>query len=154
MDENDPVKAALTKAMALCAGREYSSGDIRNKLNSWGIGDDDSDRIINKLVNENFINDTRYASAYVTDKFRQNKWGKIKIASQMRARGIPDEIIKSALDKIDDEEYRNVLNDLIKVYRKSVKAKNQYDLKGKLIRFGLSRGFESSLLYDVLDDTE
>jgi regulatory protein len=152
MFENDLAKTALTKAMALCAGREYSTGDIRKKLNSWGIGSVDSELIIKTLVKENFINETRYASAYVADKFRYNKWGKIKLTSQLRARGIPEDIIKSSLDGIDDEQYRNTLQEIMKTYRKTVRAKNQYDLKGKLMRFGLSRGFESNLLYDLLED--
>ncbi len=152
MAENDSVKTALSKAMALCAAREYSSGDISNKLNSWGINSNDSEEIIRILIKDNFINDARFASAFTTDKYRYNKWGKIKIASHLKARGIPEEIIKSSLNGIDDEQYRNTLMEIMKAYRKTVKAKNQYDLKGKLMRFGLSRGFESNLLYDILNE--
>ena len=66
----------------------------------------------------------------------------------------PDEIIKKALDSIDNETYKQTLVNLLSVHRRSVKAKNQYDLKAKLLRYGLSKGFESSLLYDLLNESE
>jgi regulatory protein len=67
---------------------------------------------------------------------------------------IPGEIIKNALDSIDNDTYRKTIEDLISGHRRSVKAKNQYDLKGKLLRYGLSKGFESDLLYDILSNSE
>jgi regulatory protein len=120
----------------------------------WGVGNDDSEKIISILVKENFINESRYATAFVKDKFNYNKWGKIKIAAHLRIKHIPSDIIKSALDSIDNVLYAKLLKELIARHRRSVKAKNQYDLKAKLLRYGLSKGFESSLLYDLLNDPE
>ena len=154
MDESTLYKAALSKAMALCSKREYCIDDIRSKLQSWGIGDSGARRIIENLVKENFINEKRYAEAFVKDRFRYNKWGKVKIRAGLKMKTIPGEIIKTALDSIDDETYRKTIEDLISVHRRSVKAKNQYDLKGKLLRYGLSKGFESDLLYDILSNSE
>jgi regulatory protein len=158
MSENTLFKTALNKAMALCSHREYCSGDIQDKLKTWGLGQVDSDKVIELLKKENFINEERFATAFVKDKFNYNKWGKLKISSQLRAKQIPGNIIKSALDSIDHEVYTRVIYDLITSHRRSVKAKNQYDLKAKLLRYGLSKGFESSIIYDVLNiqikDTE
>jgi regulatory protein len=106
------------------------------------------------LKDENFINEERYSTAFVKDKFNYNKWGKVKIAAHLRTKNIPGEIIKTSLDTIDKELYKNTLKDLISHHRRSVKYKNNYDLKSKLLRYGLSKGFESNLLYDILNDIE
>ena len=154
MAENIIYKTALSKAMAQCSGREYCCDDIRNKLISWGVAANDSEKIITILINENFINEHRFASAFVNDKFNYNKWGKIKIAAHLRMKKIPGNIIKSSLDSIDYDVYKKTLNDIITSHRRSVKAKNQYDLKAKLLRYGLSKGFESGLLYEILNYPE
>ena len=154
MTENSLYKTALNKAMAQCSGREYCCDDIKNKLISWGVTVNDAEKIIINLINENFINEQRYATAFARDKFRYNKWGKIKIAAHLRHKNIPGEIVKEALGSIDYDAYTKVLKDLITSHRRSVKAKNQYDLKAKLLRYGLSKGFESSLLYEVLNESE
>ena len=151
MSESALFKTALNKAMALCSRREYCIRDIQDKLESWGLGYSDNMKIIDLLKKENFINEERFATAFVKDKFNYNKWGKIKISSHLRAKQIQGNIIKTALDSIDQEVYTKVINDLIISHRRSVKAKNQYDLKAKLLRYGLSKGFESSIVYDVLN---
>jgi regulatory protein len=152
MAEKALFKIALDKAMAQCSRREFCCDDIRNKLSLWGIEDNDAEKIIGILIKENFINESRYATAFVRDKFKYNKWGKVKIAAHLRVKKLPPDIISSALDSIDNEQYTKLLRELIGAHRKSVKAKNQYDLKAKLLRYGLSKGFESSLLYDLLND--
>ena len=154
MTENDPIKTALGKAMALCATNEHCSEDIRIKLDSWGIRGDDAEEVISRLTKENFINEKRYSEAFVSDKYRHNKWGKVKIAALLRGKRIPSDLIKSALESLDEEQYRQTIKDLLNTHRKQVKAKNQYDLKGRLLRFGLSRGFESHLIYDILNESE
>jgi regulatory protein len=154
MVENLLYKTALNKAMALCSRREYCADDIRNKLISWGVGTSDTEKIIETLVSENFINEIRYATAYVRDKFNYNKWGKIKIASYLRQKKIPSGVVKDALDSIDYEAYIKSITDLITAHKRIIRGKDQYELKAKLLRYGLSKGFESSLLYDILKDME
>jgi regulatory protein len=150
MTEETLYKASLSKAMALCSRREYCPEDIRLKVQSWGLGENDTGRVIEILIKENFLIENRYAEAFVKDKFNYNKWGKVKIAAHLKMKKIPSGIIRSALGCIDDEIYRKTLSDLIVSHRRSVKAKNQYDLKGKLLRYGLSKGFESELLYNII----
>jgi regulatory protein len=154
MSENNLVQIALNKAMALCASREYCSGEIRLKLDSWGVKIPDAEDIITRLIRENFINDQRYAEAFVKDKYRHNKWGKVKIAAHLRAKNIQSEFIKSALAILDDDQYKQEIRDILSSHRKFIKAKNKFDLKGKLLRFGLSKGFESHILYDILNEIE
>jgi regulatory protein len=154
MTENKLYEASLSKAMMLCSQREYCTDDFRSKLRQWGVSETDIAKIINSLIKENFINEKRYAEAFVRDKFKYNKWGKVKLAAHLKAKQIPSEIVKSALDSIDNELYMKSMKEIVSSHRRSVKAKNQYDLKGKLLRFGLSKGFESNLLYDLLNDPE
>jgi regulatory protein len=153
MSENTIFGLALNKAMTLCSRQELCSEDVRNKLLIWGVVKDDIEKIISILIKENFINESRYATAFVRDKFNYNKWGKIKITAHLRAKKLSPDIIRTALDLIDNEQYVKILRGLINDHRRSVKAKNQYDLKAKLLRYGLSKGFESSLLYDMLNES-
>ena len=154
MNEESFYGTILSKAMTLCSKREYCRDDIQSKLRSWGAGETDSEKIISTLVRENFLNETRYASAFVRDKFNYNKWGKVKIASHLKAKQISPGIITSALNLIDNELYMRTMKEIITSHRRHVKAKNQYDLKGKLLRYVLSMGFESNLLYDILNDSD
>jgi regulatory protein len=154
MAEGELFKTALSKSMALCSQREYCCNDIREKLISWKIGSNDVERIISALVKEKFIDEERYSSAFVKDRFKHNKWGRVKISAHLKAKSIPAETIRAALDSIDYEQYRNTLEDILISHRRVIKAKNRYDLKGKLLRYGLSKGFESALLYDLLNDLD
>ncbi len=154
MNKKSELDTALNRAMALCAAREYCSADIRSKLESWGICAAGADKIITGLVREKFLDDTRYAHAFVRDKFKYNKWGRIKIAAGLRQKKIAEEIIRNALGEIDDARYLDMIRETLTSHRKFVRAKNQYDLRGKLLRFGLSKGFENHLLYDILNDLD
>lgn len=152
MADNPKYKSALNKAMTLCSKKEYCCDDMRTKLYSWGLATDDTEKVISTLLTEKFIDEQRYSNAYSRDKFNYNKWGKIKIASNLKQKKIPSDTIKSALESIDDETYIKVLRNLIEVHKRKTKSKNQYELRGKLMRFCLSKGFESSLIYYILGE--
>jgi len=154
MAEQTLYKTALSKAMAICSRREYCSGDIRSKIDSWGVRKKDAERIISTLVRENFINESRYAEAFVKDKFHYNKWGRVKIAAHLKAKKISGDLVRKALESIDDELYLRTMREIVLSHRRSVRAKNQFEMKGKLLRYGLSKGFESSLLYELLNSPE
>jgi regulatory protein len=154
MPESELFKTILNKAMALCASREYCPRDMAAKLNAWGMDDKQCAKIIELLKKDNFINEERYAIGFVKDKFNYNKWGKLKISAHLKAKKLPGDLIVKALNTIDNDRYRQMLVNLLASHRRSVKAKNQYDLNAKLMRYGLSKGFESSLLYDLLNEME
>jgi regulatory protein len=148
------VRICLEKAMAQCSHREYCIDDILGKLSLWGLEKEDSEKVIKTLIDEKFIDESRYSAAFVRDKFKYNKWGRIKIASHLKSKKIPEETINEALRLIDNDQYINFLRGLLESHRRTVKAKNRYELKSKLLRYGLSKGFESSLLYDLLNDLD
>jgi regulatory protein len=154
MAEKGEFESSLKKAMAICASREMCFADIKAKLVSWGVQDSDCSKILAKLGEEKFIDEERYSRAFTIDRFRHNKWGKVKIRAALRIKKIPDEIISSALESVDSGEYAETLRLLIKSHKRATKGKNSYEIKGKLLRYGLSKGFESNLLYDLLGETE
>lgn len=142
---------ALKKAELICSKQEKCKYDIRKKLVDWEIKPDSINRIINNLEKNKFIDEKRYSSFFVRDKFRFNKWGKIKILFTLRQKDIPDKYIYTALNKIDDKEYFNTLENEILKKQKLIKYKNNYELKSKLLRFAESRGFEKNLIFKIID---
>lgn len=152
MSENELFKVSLNKSMAQCSQKELCSEDIRKKLSLWGVETKDIEKIIVILISEKFIDETRYANAFVRDKFKYNKWGKVKIAMHLRHKKLSPDIICEALDLIDHDQYIRFIRGVLESHRRSIKAKNHLELKAKLLRYGLSKGFESGVLYDILGD--
>ena len=152
MAESHLYKTALKKAMALCAAREICLSEINQKLTAWGVEDRDMHKITSHLIKEKFIDERRYAFAFVKDKFTHRRWGRIKLSYALRMKDIADETIREALETIEEEIYVNTLKSLIANHRKTLKPKNLNDLKGKLYRFCISKGFESHLIYDLLNE--
>ena len=132
----------LYKLAARCSVSEQCLSDIESKLAKYDLSGEEKTRILRHLVEEKYVDDRRYAEAYVRDKYRFNKWGRIKIAQGLRMKGIDREAIEAAMEVIDEEEYLSILRDLLKTKRKSTKGKSDYEINGKLIRFATGRGFE------------
>jgi regulatory protein len=143
--EVTPEKA-IQRTQALCARQERCSHDIRIKLRQWQLPSADIEVIINKLQIDGFINDERYARMFTRDKSKFNKWGPLKILYALKSKHISDEIIKNAIDEIEHSNDTSILIDLLSKKRKGIKAKSPYDLKSKLIRFGISRGFDYGIV--------
>jgi len=145
-------KQALSKAMSLCAKQEYCSGDVREKLRTWGISPEDSGEIIKELIKQKFIDDLRFATAYARDKIRFNQWGRIKIRYMLGSKKIPGAMIDQVLDEINPELYTEVLKDLLQKKDKSLKKEpDPWIHKQKLIRFAISRGFETDEIIRIVD---
>ena len=144
------IKEAILKAQNLCAGQEKCILDIRKKLYDWKLPANDHDAVIDLLIKDQFINEQRYTLFFAKDKFRFNKWGKIKIEYTLKQKNIPYEYIKYALDKIPEMEYDKLLeNELIKKL-KTLKDKDEYTIKSKLVRFASSRGFENGKIFAMV----
>ena len=132
----------LHKLAARCSVSEQCLSDVEIKLAKYDLNEEERTHILRHLVEEGYVNEERYAEAFVRDKYRFNKWGRIKIAQGLRIKGINKETISSAMEAIDEQEYLNILHDLIKSKRKSTHGKNDYEINGKLVRFATGRGFE------------
>lgn len=133
---------ALSRVAAYCSTAEHCRAEITEKLQRWGIPYDAIARILNRLEQEKYIDEERFCRAFIRDKYRFAKWGKVKIGQALQLKKIPSMTYSSFLNEIDEEEYLSVLRSLLTAKRKSVHAENEYELNGKLIRFALSRGFE------------
>ena len=147
MENEALVKEALAKITRLCSRSEQCSTEIRRKIITEGIEKDVADDMVQSLIEENFLNDERYVQAYIADKFKFNKWGKIKMRHYLRLKGLPDEIIQKGLEQIDKEKYKAVLVKTMKDKAKTVKKKNKFEKMGQVIRFAQNRGFEPELIH-------
>jgi len=143
---------ALQKLMALCSQREKCTHDVREKLLQWKIDSEAQEHIITTLINEKFVDDARYATAAVKDKFRFNKWGKVKISWFLKTKNIDHVIIDEALQVIPDSEYRKTLSELMKQKHNQIKDTDNYRKKAKVMRFITSRGFEYNLAMEEYQD--
>jgi len=141
IDKSLTPEKATRRAEALCAKQERCSYDIRMKLGQWQVSNGDVEKIIKQLIADGFINDERYARMFVRDKSKFNKWGPIKITYTLKSKHFSEDTIKDALGEIEHANDESTLKELLSKKLKGIKAKSPYDLKTKLIRFGISRGF-------------
>ena len=137
ISEND----AMIRLTAKCAGAEYCRADIRKMMSRWELPEGVADKIIKRLQDERYIDEQRYAHAFVRDKFRYNHWGWIRIEQELKRRGIAQEYIDEAKEEISEDANLEALRKIIDTKRRTVKGKNEYEVNAKLFRFALSRGF-------------
>ena len=145
---------AYLQLAALCAQAEHCQQEMRDKMKRWGLDEMAQNRVIGRLVKERYIDDERYARAFVNDKIRYSKWGRRKIQQGLWQKRIDDDIQQRVLDEVDDEEYLSVLKPLLKQKRKSIMAQSDYELNQKLLRFALGRGFTYDIIKQCLDIDE
>jgi regulatory protein len=148
--END---AYLTLA-ALCAQAEHCQWEMLEKMRRWELPEEEQARVMQRLVSERYVDDERYARAFVKDKVRYNKWGRRKVEQALWQKHIDDDIRQRVLDEVDDSEYLAVLKPLLQQKRRSTKAANDYELNQKLVRFAVSRGFTFDIIRQCLDINE
>ena len=150
MKQKTEQDAYLTLA-ALCAQAEHCQYEMLEKMRRWELDDEVQARVMQRLVSERYVDDERYARAFVKDKVRYNKWGRRKVEQALWQKHIDEDIRQQVLDEIDDEEYISVLRPLLKQKRRSTKAANDYQLNQKLMRFALGRGFTFDIIRQCID---
>lgn len=141
---------ALNKAAAYCTLCERCTNEVSKKLTAWGVTTAEQEKIIARLKSEGFIDEARYCRAFVNDKLRFNRWGRIKIQAALREKQLPKEHIADAMEQIDEEEYLQTLRELIAIKQKEYKGGEDYTTKQKLIRFAASRGFEPGKILQII----
>ena len=140
--------------MALCARGEHSSGEMLEKMRRWDVDDEAQARIMQRLINERYVDDERFARAFVNDKIKYNQWGNRRIEQALWQKGIDKETRQAVLAEIDDEQYLEVLRPLLKTKARSVKANSEYERQMKLARFAMGRGFTFNLIQQCLPETD
>lgn len=145
-------KQVITAMAALCSRSERCSPDIQKKIIAAGLTEDEAVDILNYLKEEKYIDDERYAKAYVNEKFRINKWGRIKMRYYLRMKGLPDDIIETGMDAIDKKKYADVLLKTMKEKARKIKKKNKFEKMGQIIRYTQNRGFEPELIHRYMNE--
>lgn len=140
---------ALNKAAAYCTLCERCISEVSKKLTTWGVPPAEQQRIIDRLQDEGFINEERYCRAFVNDKLRFNRWGRVKIRAALYEKRLPREYITQAIEEIDEEEYMQTLHDLVATKQRELKNED-FATKQKIIRFAASRGFEPAKILQIV----
>ena len=151
MKKEKTEEEAFLQLAALCANAEHCQYDMLEKMKRWELSDEAQARVMARLIEERYVDDRRYARAFVKDKICYNKWGHRKVQQGLWMKRIDKEIQDEVLDEIDDNEYLNVLKPLLKQKRKSIKANSDYELNQKLVRFAYGRGFTFDIIRQCLD---
>ncbi len=143
-------KEALNRCMFLCSKKEYCQSEIAAKLTEWQVPEPITGEVIRSLVAEKFVDDYRFSIAFTHDKFHFNHWGKVKIRYQLKQKKLASEIIQQAIDGINENEYHRVILDEIKKKKKTVTGKSEFEMKGKIARTIIAKGFEPELVFNLL----
>jgi regulatory protein len=143
-------KEAFLKISSFCAYQERTQQEVRDKLYTYGLHKDPVEEIISKLIVENFVNEERFAKTYAGSKFRQKKWGRLKILSALKEKGISEYCIKKGLAEIDLKDYGKTLEDLIKMRNGKEKEKNVYKKKHKVAQYLIGKGYEPEEVWEKI----
>ena len=141
----------LNKLTTLCARGEHCQQEMLDKMRRWEIDESVQARVMEYLLKEKFIDEERYARCFVEEKIKFNGWGRKKVEQALYMKRIPSSIYNPILDEVDEKNYEEILRPLLETKRKTVTGKSEYEIRGKLIRFALSRGFETDEILKVLD---
>jgi regulatory protein len=142
----------LDKMAKYCAYQERCVKDVRDKLKTFDIAEEEKAKILEYLLDNRFVDDERFAKAFVRGKVNQSGWGLNKIRFHLMQKGIAKEIIDEALGQTDEEVYCQRLIDILKTKAKTVKAASDFEKKRKLAAYAMQKGFEGNLVWEVLKD--
>ena len=137
------AQQALQSLMRMCARAERSSGDALRLMKRWEVPDEDARKVLARLQSERFIDDSRYAEAFVREKLNLSGWGAYKIKSALRAKGVSSEIINEVVvPMLNETDMSERLEEVLRRKLRTLKYSSPYEAKTKLIRFAASRGYD------------
>ncbi|MBQ3738859.1 MAG: RecX family transcriptional regulator [Bacteroidales bacterium] len=142
----------LDKMAKYCAYQERCVKDVKDKLKTYDIAEKEKNIILEYLLDNRFVNDERFAKSFVRGKVNQSGWGVNKIRFHLIQKGIDKDIIEEALGQTDEETYRQRLIEILKAKAKTVKEASDYEKKRKLAAYAMQKGFEGSLIWEVLKE--
>jgi regulatory protein len=143
---------AWLKVQRYCAYQERSHYEVREKLYSWGLYRNEVDAIMADLITEGFLNEERFARAYVSGKFRMKQWGRIKIKLKLKEKRVTDYCIRKGMEEIDEDEYLETLRALIDKKNAALNEPNEYIRYNKSSKFVIGKGYESQLVWEVIKE--
>ncbi|HXH98823.1 MAG TPA: regulatory protein RecX [Sphingobacteriaceae bacterium] len=141
---------AKKRAEGFCAYQERSHQEMRDRLYNWGLHQADVENLISELIQDNFLNEERFAFAYARGKFRIKNWGKIKIKQGLKLKAVPPKLIQKALNAIDGDEYLETLKKILEKKSGILGGSDSYKKNFKLSQYATSRGFEYDIIMDMM----
>ena len=147
---NYDIKNLIEQLKSYCAIQERCSNDIVTKMKSWRITNKNQNKILEILIQEDFINDKRYSKSFCRGKFRIKKWGKIKIVNELKRKNINSTTIISSLNEISDMDYSKELDTQFNKKKQSITTLNYYEKKKKIANYLIGKGYESNLVWEKL----
>lgn len=145
---------ALLLMQKHCAYQDRCQSEIRTRLIEHSVYGDALEQIIAELISDDFINEERFAKAYVSGKFRIKKWGKMKIIKELKFRKISAYSINKAIRQIDYDEYLNTLDVLLQKKSQTLKAKDKWERRRKLTAYATQKGYEYDVIKEVMENGE
>lgn len=140
------VQEAFSRLAALCARSEHCSHEMTEKMHRWGLSDDEQSQVLQRLLDGRYVDDSRYALAFVRDKVKYSKWGRRKIEQALWMKHIDEVVAQEALDSVDDEEYVEILRPMVEQKLRSTRAASDYELRMKVTKYALGRGFTMDII--------
>lgn len=144
-------KQALAKIASYCSRAERCEYDVRKKLLAWELDVEATQRILTFLRKENYLNEERFCRSFVNDKMKFNRWGINKIAFELRKKHIPEHIIRDSLQELKPSELEENLMSILHTKEKTIRYKDEYEKRMKLLRFAAGRGFNADMINKCLD---
>lgn len=144
----------LQKAASYCAYQERTQDEVRQRLKKWNVWGDEADELIAELISMNYLSEERFAKTYAGGKFRVKNWGRMKIRQELNRRGLSQYSIEKGMGEIEDKAYVEGLKTLLEK-KKNLLVKTEVDpfkLKQRLVRFALGKGYESELVWKVVEE--
>lgn len=148
----EKYRKILGQLRQLCSRSEKCESDVIRKMEEWETDRETQKKIIEELKRENFLNDRRYVRSFVNDKIRFDKWGKVKIRYFLKRKQIEEQVIDEALIAFPVEEYKRICFIEIEKKYKTLRTKHKIAAKQKLISFAMQRGFENTLIFEVVNN--
>lgn len=149
--KNLTKEQALQKLKQYCGYQERSHSEVREKLFSLGVRKSDHDEIIASLIEEDYLNEERFAIAFARGKFKMNHWGRVKIKAELKQKKVSDYCMNKALKQIDEKEYEQTIKKLAEKKYDLLKAEQYLIRKKKTMDYLLQKGFEWELVKSALE---
>jgi len=143
-------KEALQKLAVYCAYQERCLQEVQQKLRPFDLNDADNEWVIEQLIQENFLDELRFARTFCRSKFNYKKWGRNKIKYVLQTKGIDSSFIQKGLQEIDEHAYQDLLSELLEKKQESMKNAEPFHVKKKLYAYAISKGFEAELVRELI----
>ncbi len=157
-DKQITEEQAFDRLSRLCARSEHCSKEMTDKMRLWNLTEAQQARVMERLTKYQYVDDERYTELFIRDKIKFNGWGRNKVAQALYMKGISEQMARPYLDEVSEDDYLRVLRPLVRSKLPKIKAKNSYERRAKMLRYGISRGFSidqiKRCMDEITDETE